>query len=183
MYVRVKCWPLLVIRLREIYPHEYHWLFGYTKLRHYFLLMGKDTHNMLHDELTSLRRDFFGFIFQRYHLLGHLCARENVQVPSVYAGVPKKKRDERALKLLEDLGLSHRSEYRPAQLSGGQQQRVSIARALMNGGRIILADEPTGALDSKSGRDVMNTLHSLNHKAIPSSSLLTIHASPLVPSE
>lgn len=127
-----------------------------------YFVMGKDTHNMLHDELTSLRRDFFGFIFQRYHLLGHLCARENVQVPSVYAGVPKKKRDERALKLLEDLGLSHRSEYRPAQLSGGQQQRVSIARALMNGGRIILADEPTGALDSKSGRDVMNTLQELN---------------------
>lgn len=127
-----------------------------------YFVMGKDTHNMLHDELTSLRRDFFGFIFQRYHLLSHLCARENVQVPSVYAGVPKKKRDERALKLLEDLGLSHRSEYRPAQLSGGQQQRVSIARALMNGGRIILADEPTGALDSKSGRDVMNTLQELN---------------------
>ena len=127
-----------------------------------YFVMGKDTHNMLHDELTSLRRDFFGFIFQRYHLLGHLCARENVQVPSVYAGVPKKKRDERALKLLEDLGLSHRSEYRPTQLSGGQQQRVSIARALMNGGRIILADEPTGALDSKSGRDVMNTLQELN---------------------
>ncbi|MGN8851757.1 MacB family efflux pump subunit [Anaerobiospirillum succiniciproducens] len=127
-----------------------------------YFVMGKDTHNMLHDELTSLRRDFFGFIFQRYHLLGHLCARENVQVPSVYAGVPKKKRDELALKLLEDLGLSHRSEYRPAQLSGGQQQRVSIARALMNGGRIILADEPTGALDSKSGRDVMNTLQELN---------------------
>lgn len=127
-----------------------------------YFVMGKDTRNMLHDELTSLRRDFFGFIFQRYHLLGHLCARENVQVPSVYAGVPKKKRDERALKLLEDLGLSHRSEYRPAQLSGGQQQRVSIARALMNGGRIILADEPTGALDSKSGRDVMNTLQELN---------------------
>lgn len=127
-----------------------------------YFVMGKDTHNMLHDELTSLRRDFFGFIFQRYHLLSHLCARENVQVPSVYAGVPKKKRDERALKLLDDLGLAHRSEYRPAQLSGGQQQRVSIARALMNGGRIILADEPTGALDSKSGRDVMNTLQELN---------------------
>ncbi len=129
-----------------------------------YYVMGKDTHHMVHEELTALRRDFFGFIFQRYHLLGHLCARENVQVPAVYAGMNRAKRDERALQLLDSLGLAQRAEYRPAQLSGGQQQRVSIARALMNGGRIILADEPTGALDSKSGKDVMNTLQDLNAK-------------------
>ena len=114
--------------------------------------------------LATLRRDFFGFIFQRYHLLGHLCARENVQVPAVYAGVRKRKRDERANSLLGLLGLEERVEYRPSQLSGGQQQRVSIARALMNGGQIILADEPTGALDTKSGQDVMRTLQELNAK-------------------
>lgn len=125
-------------------------------------VMGQDTLNMAPDELAALRRDFFGFIFQRYHLLGHLCARENVQVPAVYAGVRKHKRDERAKELLGSLGLDERTEYKPSQLSGGQQQRVSIARALMNGGQIILADEPTGALDTKSGQDVMKTLQELN---------------------
>ena len=127
-----------------------------------YKVMGQDTLNMAPDELAALRRDFFGFIFQRYHLLGHLCARENVQVPAVYAGVRKHKRDERAKELLGSLGLDERTEYKPSQLSGGQQQRVSIARALMNGGQIILADEPTGALDTKSGQDVMKTLQELN---------------------
>lgn len=127
-----------------------------------YQVMGQDTLNMAPDELAALRRDFFGFIFQRYHLLGHLCARENVQVPAVYAGVRKHKRDERAKELLDSLGLDERTEYKPSQLSGGQQQRVSIARALMNGGQIILADEPTGALDTKSGQDVMKTLQELN---------------------
>lgn len=127
-----------------------------------YQVMGQDTLNMAPDELAALRRDFFGFIFQRYHLLGHLCARENVQVPAVYAGVRKHKRDERAKELLGSLGLDERTEYKPSQLSGGQQQRVSIARALMNGGQIILADEPTGALDTKSGQDVMKTLQELN---------------------
>lgn len=127
-----------------------------------YKVMGQDTLNMEPDELASLRRDFFGFIFQRYHLLGHLCAHENVQVPAVYAGVRKGKRDQRAKQLLSDLGLGERVDYRPSQLSGGQQQRVSIARALMNGGQIILADEPTGALDTKSGQDVMRTLQELN---------------------
>lgn len=127
-----------------------------------YKVMGQDTLNMAPDELAALRRDFFGFIFQRYHLLGHLCARENAQVPAVYAGVRKHKRDERAKELLDSLGLDERTEYKPSQLSGGQQQRVSIARALMNGGQIILADEPTGALDTKSGQDVMKTLQELN---------------------
>lgn len=127
-------------------------------------VMGKNTLNMLPDDLAALRRDFFGFIFQRYHLLGHLSAKENVQVPAVYAGVRKHKRDARSCDLLGTLGLEERVNYRPSQLSGGQQQRVSIARALMNGGQIILADEPTGALDTKSGQDVMQTLRELNAK-------------------
>ncbi len=123
---------------------------------------GHDTFNMSPDELASLRRDFFGFIFQRYHLLGHLNAKENVQVPSVYAGIKSDERVLRSEELLGKLGLSDKTLNRPSQLSGGQQQRVSIARALMNGGQIILADEPTGALDSKSGEEVMNILTELN---------------------
>ncbi|MCR5085084.1 MAG: MacB family efflux pump subunit [Succinivibrionaceae bacterium] len=123
---------------------------------------GQDTSAMLPDELAQLRRDFFGFIFQRYHLLGHLSASENVQVPSIYAGVRPQRRAARASDLLGRLGLSEREGYRPSQLSGGQQQRVSIARALMNGGQIILADEPTGALDTKSGEEVMRILSELN---------------------
>ncbi|MGN1281266.1 MAG: MacB family efflux pump subunit [Succinivibrio sp.] len=123
---------------------------------------GHDTFNMLPDELASLRRDFFGFIFQRYHLLGHLDASENVQVPAIYAGTKKEQREENAVRYLAMLGLADKTGNRPSQLSGGQQQRVSIARALMNGGQIILADEPTGALDTKSGSEVMQILTDLN---------------------
>lgn len=123
---------------------------------------GRDTSRMEADELASLRRDFFGFIFQRYLLLSNLNASENVQVPSIYSGYNKSKRAVRADMLLERLGLGERKGYSPSQLSGGQQQRVSIARALMNGGQIILADEPTGALDTKSGSEVMKILTELN---------------------
>lgn len=123
---------------------------------------GNDTFNMLPDELAALRRDFFGFIFQRYHLLGHLNAQENVQVPSIYAGIKEESRSKKSVELLTRLGLEDKTLNKPSQLSGGQQQRVSIARALMNGGQIILADEPTGALDSKSGAEVMDILTSLN---------------------
>ncbi|MDC7683600.1 MacB family efflux pump subunit [Asticcacaulis sp. BYS171W] len=114
------------------------------------------------DELAELRREHFGFIFQRYHLLGDLSAVGNVEVPAVYAGVPPHDRKERAKALLKRLGLEERTGHRPGQLSGGQQQRVSIARALMNGGEIVLADEPTGALDSKSGEEVMRILKGLH---------------------
>ena len=123
---------------------------------------GRSTSGMTPDELAALRRDFFGFIFQRYHLLSHLSAAENVQVPAVYSGCARDQRYKRSLELLKRLGLFERAQYRPSQLSGGQQQRVSIARALMNGGQIILADEPTGALDTKSGEEVMKILGELN---------------------
>lgn len=129
-----------------------------------YKVLDRDTLNLGPDELAELRRDFFGFIFQRYHLLGHLSASENVQVPSIYAGFKKGKREVRAQELLASLGLAERCKYVPSQLSGGQQQRVSIARALMNGGQIILADEPTGALDQKSGAEVMKILKSLNEQ-------------------
>lgn len=129
-----------------------------------YKIFGKPVNCLTADELAQLRREHFGFIFQRYHLLGDINARDNVAVPAVYAGMSANQRDERATKLLTDLGLEQKVNNRPSQLSGGQQQRVSIARALMNGGDVILADEPTGALDSKSGEDVMNILRQLNNQ-------------------
>ena len=125
-------------------------------------IYGKAVDKLSADELAELRREHFGFIFQRYHLLGDLNAQDNVAVPAVYAGMPVRQREARATQLLDDLGLGAKTQNRPSQLSGGQQQRVSIARALMNGGDIILADEPTGALDSQSGKDVMAILRNLN---------------------
>ncbi|MBV7537332.1 MacB family efflux pump subunit [Duganella sp. sic0402] len=122
---------------------------------------GKDVAGMDADELAWLRREAFGFVFQGYHLIATESARENVEVPALYAGMPAAERHARAVMLLERLGLGDRLDNRPSQMSGGQQQRVSIARALMNGGRIILADEPTGALDSKSGAEVMTLLGEL----------------------
>ncbi|PJG84063.1 MacB family efflux pump subunit [Caviibacterium pharyngocola] len=116
------------------------------------------------DQLSDLRRKKFGFIFQRYNLLSTLSAVENVALPAIYAGVDQKTRLERAALLLEKLGLADRLQNKPNQLSGGQQQRVSIARALMNGGDIILADEPTGALDSRSGETVMEILQQLHRE-------------------
>ncbi|NHQ83313.1 MacB family efflux pump subunit [Chromobacterium vaccinii] len=123
---------------------------------------GRDAGSLDKDQLAALRREHFGFIFQRYHLLPHLSALDNVAMPAVYAGMALKERRERAQALLARLGLAGKEHHRPGQLSGGQQQRVSIARALMNGGRIILADEPTGALDSRSGEEVMRILKELN---------------------
>lgn len=113
---------------------------------------GVETAAMTADEQAALRRRSFGFIFQRYNLLGTLTARENVALPAVYAGMEYGERMKRADELLAQLGLAGKEENRPSELSGGQQQRVSIARALMNGGEIILADEPTGALDTGSGK-------------------------------
>ncbi|APC10954.1 macrolide ABC transporter ATP-binding protein/permease MacB [Providencia huaxiensis] len=126
-----------------------------------YIVDGQNIATLDNDQLAELRREHFGFIFQRYHLLSHLSAEQNVEVPAIYAGAGKAQRRERAAQLLQRLGLGERINYRPSQLSGGQQQRVSIARALMNGGQIILADEPTGALDSHSGEEVMKILKDL----------------------
>lgn len=125
---------------------------------------GKETIAMNADELSDLRQRKFGFIFQRYNLLAALNANENVALPAVYAGMPSRERKSRADALLDKLGLKEKTQNRPNQLSGGQQQRVSIARALMNGGEIILADEPTGALDSKSGETVLEILKDLHRE-------------------
>ncbi len=123
---------------------------------------GVETQSLDADALALLRREHFGFVFQRYQLLNDLTALANVEAPAIYAGLDAARRGERARTLLERLGLGDRLDHRPMQLSGGQQQRVSIARALMNGGEIILADEPTGALDSQSGDELMALFHELN---------------------
>ncbi|TNI83856.1 MacB family efflux pump subunit [Aeromonas sobria] len=134
-----------------------------------YLFRGQDTATMDALALARLRCHHFGFIFQRYHLLPHLDAAANVEIPAVYAGTSRPDRQARARQLLDRLGLRDRSHHTPGQLSGGQQQRVSIARALANGGEVILADEPTGALDSQSGKEVMailKELHAQGHTII-----------------
>ena len=127
-----------------------------------YLLNGEDVSSFDRDRLAAARRHTFGFVFQRYNLVSWLTATENVEVPAIYAGNEKSLRRARARELLSSLGLGERLDHRPSQLSGGQQQRVSIARALMNGGQVILADEPSGALDSKSGAEVMDIIRELH---------------------
>lgn len=126
-----------------------------------YLFQGEAVPGLDDDALAALRREVFGFVFQGYHLIGTSSALDNVAMPARYAGVGEQARHERAAALLSRLGLAERLQYLPHQLSGGQQQRVSIARALVNGGRVILADEPTGALDSTSGEQVMQQLDEL----------------------
>jgi macrolide transport system ATP-binding/permease protein len=123
---------------------------------------GRNVAGLGRDQLAQLRREAFGFVFQSYNLIAAASACENVEVPAIYSGMPPAQRRTRAQALLTALGLGERMAHRPNQLSGGQQQRVSIARALMNGGDIILADEPTGALDSQSGAEVMALLKRLS---------------------
>lgn len=129
-----------------------------------YLVAGRIPRHLDSDALAELRREHFGFIFQRYHLLNDLSAQANVEIPAIYAGINREERKQRAASLLSRLGLAERLDYRPSQLSGGQQQRVSIAGALMNGGEVILADEPTGALDTHSGNDVLNILKDLHQQ-------------------
>ncbi|WP_392552499.1 MacB family efflux pump subunit [Orbus wheelerorum] len=129
-----------------------------------YQINGVETSQMNNNQLAELRSKTFGFIFQRYNLLGNLSALENVALPAIYNGTNITERRARAQSLLGDLGLGEKLDNKPNELSGGQQQRVSIARALMNGGEIILADEPTGALDSKSGENVMEIIMDLHRK-------------------
>lgn len=130
---------------------------------HYFV-HGIDVATLHPDEQALLRRDTFGFVFQRYHLLNNATAIENVEMPAIYAGLDKAERKSRAQALLKKLGLKARLTYKPNQLSGGQQQRVSIARALINDAPVILADEPTGALDTQSGNEVLALLKTLHQE-------------------
>ncbi|WP_126975492.1 MacB family efflux pump subunit [Frigidibacter oleivorans] len=129
-----------------------------------YLYDGRDVAGMDEIDRARLRRAHFGFIFQRYQLLPDLDALSNVEVPAIYANAPRTARRRRAGDLLGRLGLADRTDHRPGALSGGQQQRVSVARALMNGGEVILADEPTGALDTRSGAELLDLLEDLNRR-------------------
>ena len=129
-----------------------------------YRLNGKDVGKMNRNELATIRNEMLGFIFQQYNLLPKLNLMENVEVPLVYAGMPRAQRHKRAKEVLEQVGLGDKLKNKPNQLSGGQQQRVSIARALAGNPPIILADEPTGALDSHTGREVLGMLQQLNQQ-------------------
>ncbi|ROO90340.1 putative ABC transport system ATP-binding protein [Actinocorallia herbida] len=123
---------------------------------------GRDVAGLSPDELAELRNAHIGFVFQSFHLLARTSALDNVGLPLAYRGVPKAERRERAAAALETVGLGHRLGHRPNQLSGGEQQRVAIARALVGGPRLVLADEPTGNLDTRTGHEVMDLLERLN---------------------
>ena len=127
-----------------------------------YLLAGKDLHGATSNELAQVRNKLLGFVFQSFYLLPKMSAVDNVALPLLYAGVPKKERRERAVEALKLMGLGERLEFRPNQLSGGQCQRVAIARAIVGEPKLLLADEPTGALDSASGDQIMDIFDSLN---------------------
>ncbi len=131
-----------------------------------FFLDGQDISACSENEMSDLRLHKIGFVFQSFHLLPRQTALANVEMPLNYAKVPKKERRERALKALERVGLAERVDFRPNQLSGGQMQRVAIARAIVNNPKLLLADEPTGALDSKSGAQVMDLFQKLNEEGV-----------------
>ena len=127
---------------------------------------GHNVADLTPDQLAALRLKTFGFVFQRYQLLANLTAQENVALPAVYAHTPKEQREQRAAELLDKLGVGVRMHHTPSEMSGGQQQRVSIARAMINGAEVILADEPTGALDSATGVQVLDMLKQLNEEGV-----------------
>ena len=129
-----------------------------------YWLDGTDVQDAQDDELSQIRNRKIGFVFQNFNLISRTNARKNVELPMMYAGIPQKKRTQRAEELLDLVGMADRMDHQPNELSGGQKQRVAIARAMANDPAIILADEPTGALDSKTGRMVMDLFHQLNRE-------------------
>lgn len=131
-----------------------------------YFLNGQGVSKLSDKELSDLRLKEIGFVFQSFQLLSRQSALENVELPLTYAGVPKKERRERAIQALERVGLGDRLHFKPTQLSGGQKQRVAIARAMVNNPTILLADEPTGALDSKSGAQIMELFKKLNEEGV-----------------
>ncbi|WP_319477362.1 ABC transporter ATP-binding protein [Marispirochaeta aestuarii] len=131
-----------------------------------YRLAGTDVSRMDSNSLAGVRNRYIGFVFQTFNLLGRESALENVELPLVYAGIPPKERKERALEMLERVGLGDRSDHVPNQLSGGQRQRVAIARALAGTPKLLLADEPTGALDTRTGIEIMKLFHELNAEGV-----------------
>ncbi len=129
-----------------------------------FMFNGRDVSRLSRNELSVVRNREMGFVFQGFNLLKRYSALENVELPLIYSGVPERKRREKALEMLELVGLKDRSGHRPNQLSGGQQQRVAIARALVNEPKVLLADEPTGNLDSKTGQEILAEFERLNRQ-------------------
>ncbi|MCI5699480.1 MAG: ABC transporter ATP-binding protein [Lachnospiraceae bacterium] len=142
-----------------------------------FLLDGQDIRKCSDNERSDIRLNKIGFVFQSFQLLPRQTALENVELPLTYAKIPKKERRERAKAALERVGLGDRLDFKPTQLSGGQKQRVAIARALVNNPKILLADEPTGALDTKSGEQVMELFKNLNDEGV--SVLMITHDSEI----
>jgi putative ABC transport system ATP-binding protein len=131
-----------------------------------YLLLGVDVSRKTDNELAEIRNRKIGFVFQSFNLFPKLIAWKNVELPLLYGGVDADTRKEKAFEMLKKFGLSHRAEHYPSELSGGEQQRVAIARALINDPAIILADEPTGNLDSRSGREIIETFKSLNKEGV-----------------
>ena len=131
-----------------------------------YTLNGRDVSRLRGSELARARRDLIGFVFQSYNLLPRESALKNVELPMVYAGVGRKERRKRALGVLETVGLAERAHHRPPELSGGQMQRVAIARALVNGPALLLADEPTGNLDTVSGAEILDLFEELNASGV-----------------
>ena len=131
-----------------------------------FWLDGQEISSCTENQMSDIRLNKVGFVFQNFQLLPRQSALENVALPLTYAGIPKKERRERAREALDRVGLADRVDFKPTQLSGGQKQRVAIARAMVNRPKILLADEPTGALDSRSGRQVMELFQELNKEGV-----------------
>lgn len=131
-----------------------------------YWLDGTDVQDAQDDELSQIRNRKIGFVFQNFNLISRTNARKNVELPMMYAGIPQKKRTQRAEELLDLVGMADRMDHQPNELSGGQKQRVAIARAMVNHPKILLADEPTGALDSKSGEQIMELFDSLNEEGV-----------------